>query len=433
MLCAALLFLQGCTTTMTRSDCSNPRVSNLIAPNAYLVVLPYRYRGSDSSRHDDAERINRVIALQAIRIAADMERTHITLVEGDPDDPQCGIESVYERVVDNRTGLFWRRVFHSAVFLWGEIYDAPDGLTLQTHLRTYWNGPRERTLAVELGPPVVTSPLRFTGELPDSTVSFPLHTLPMQVQRGALQAAQDDLEVREWPETLAPAAPLPKKFIVGRWRKPWLELIDRTGPAVWLRVPDQFGAAATLLPELSFARALTAYLTHRVDGRARSREAVRSALHDFRSQLAAKTDPLMRGPLALAAAMEGTLSLVGEPAAATATATPPAAGGAGDAAPDALAGAAAQSPARADLLNLAALARIAGCCQVDTARTVDVILRDLERAYRLDPADGRITMNLLQWYELLLALPQAQRPLQTDEIERRRSALRQSLRGTPAL
>ena len=148
MLCAALLFLQGCTTTMTRSDCSNPRVSNLIAPNAYLVVLPYRYRGSDSSRHDDAERINRVIALQAIRIAADMERTHITLVEGDPDDPQCGIESVYERVVDNRTGLFWRRVFHSAVFLWGEIYDAPDGLTLQTHLRTYWNGPRERTLAV---------------------------------------------------------------------------------------------------------------------------------------------------------------------------------------------------------------------------------------------------------------------------------------------
>jgi hypothetical protein len=438
LLLLVVLLLQGCGATVLRSDCSNPRVSNVLVPKAYLVVLPFRYRGADvapadaaatdaarDTRAAEAERMNQIVALQAMRIASSMDGTHITLVEGDPNDPRCGIEPVYEHVVFNRTGLFWRRVFHSAVFLWGEFYDAPDGLTVQTHLRTYWNGPSDRELAIELPRPGSRRPWRFTGELPDSTLSFPTRTLRVDAQRTALQSTARTFEVRVEPDPSAATAPMPRKYMVGQWRKPWLELVDRQGPAVWVKVPESADDADQLLPELSFARALTAYLTHRVDGNEASRFVVRDSLRAFRDRFADSSDQLMREPLAVAAALEGTLNLsVGSDTA------PRSDGPFADAGRAALAGATELLPYSAALINLSAISRMAACCAADDGgHGAAAIRRDLERAYQIDPSDTRIATNLLQWYELLPTLGPQRQTLPAAELERRARALRAALAG----
>lgn len=241
----------------------------------------------------------------------------------------------------------------------------------------------------------------------------------LRLRVESLSPQHSPLEVRESASTGAAPAKMPRKFIVGRRRDPWLELVDGEGPSVWLRVPQSFGATRSLLPELSFARALTAYLNYRVSGDTRDRDEVHSALKDFRAYSEpSANDPLLQTPLAMAGVLEGTLGLAST------------AGPGGDRASDrdmqaALADAYRLVQSRADLLNLTAMARMPDCCG-SGPEAAEGIRRALERAYRLDAGDDQVVTNLLQWYELMLKLPPPQRTLGTDEIARRYRILRRA-------
>ncbi len=429
LLLGVAALLQGCGATLLRTACDNPRISNFGAPSSYIVMLPYRYGGSSPANRESAAQLNQITRLQALQGAVDAPATQVTLVEGDPDkpaDPACGIENVYDRVVENRAGLFWRRLFHSAVFVWGEIFDRDDGILVQSHLRVFWNGAASRDLEVLVDVPGQARPLRFAGSLPSDTISFPARKIGRQEQQQLAQAIASGLQLRREPRLDAEPVPLPAKFSAVAWRRPWLELQDRELRSFWMLIDDAGLHTGPVLPETVFARAMASYLNHRVDGDRSSREQAVAALARFRAALPRPDDPLLRVPLAMTAVIEGTLGLGSGAAAATPdrdllpaqAADDPAAGRAQMQA--ALAEAARRLPGNGEVLNLAAIARIPGCCDgADAPQHIQDIQRMLERAWALEQGNTKIGRNMLQWYRFLATLPPERLPFDRDALAAR--------------
>lgn len=431
---AVAALLQGCGATLLRTACDNPRVSNFGAPSSYIVMLPYRYGGNSATNRESAAQLNQIARLQALQSAVDAPATQVTLVEGDPDkpaDPACGIENVYDRVVENRSGLFWRRLFHSAIFVWGEIFDRDDGILVQSHLRVFWNGAASRELEVLVDVPRQARPLRFLGSLPSDTISFPARKIGRQEQAQLAQAIASGLQLRREPRLDAEVVPLPAKFSAVAWRRPWLQLQDRELRSFWMLIDDTGLQAGPVLPETVFARAMASYLNFRIDGDRTSREQAVAALARFRASVARPDDPLMRVPLAMTAVIEGTLGLGGS---AGAAATPDrdlaqqAAARTDDGSdPGAraqmqavLAEAARRLPGNAEVLNLAAIARIPGCCSgADAPQRIQEIQRMLERAWALEQGNTRIGRNMVQWYRFLGTLPPERLPFDRGELAAR--------------
>lgn len=429
---AAAALLQGCGATLLRTACDNPRISNFGAPSSYIVMLPYRYGGSSAANRESAEQLNQIARLQALQGAVDAPATQVTLVEGDPDnpaDPACGIENVYDRVVENRSGLFWRRLFHSAVFVWGEIFENGDGIMVQTHVRVFWNGAASRDLEVLVDVPSLARPLRFVGSLPSETISFPARRISRQEQAQLAGAIATGLQLRREPRLDAESAQLPAKFSAVAWKRPWLQLQGRDGRNLWMLIDEAGQRAVPVLPETAFARAMAAYLNFRVGGDRASHEQAVAALATFRAALDRPDDPMLRVPLAMAAVIEGTLSLTGEPSAPN----PPdrdvlqksAQDADGESARQtqtqvALSEAARRLPGNGAVLNLAAIARIPGCCDgSDAPQRIQEIQRMLDRAWALELGDGKIGSNLVQWYRFLATLPTARLPYGPDELAAR--------------
>jgi hypothetical protein len=441
---AVAALLQGCGATLLRTACDNPRVSNFGAPSSYIVMLPYRYGGSSAVNRESAAQLNQITRLHALQSAVDAPATQVTLVEGDPDqpaDPACGIENVYDRVVENRSGLFWRRLFHSAIFVWGEIFDRDDGILVQSHLRVFWNGAASRELEVLVDVPQQARPLRFSGSLPSDTISFPARKIGRQEQAQLAQAIASGLHLRREPRLDAEVVPLPAKFSAVAWRRPWLQLQDRELRSVWMLIDDTGLQAGPVLPETVFARAMASYLNFRVDGDRTSREQAVAALARFRASVARPDDPLMRVPLAMTAVIEGTLGLGGSAAAAatsdrdllpTQTADDPAAGRAQMQA--ALAEAARRLPGNGEVLNLAAIARIPGCCGgADAPQRIQEIQRMLERAWALEQGNARIGRNMLQWYRFLATLPPERLPFDRATLAARTQQARDAVDAWAAM
>ena len=432
LLLAAAALLQGCGATLLRTACDNPRVSNFGAPSSYIVMLPYRYGGQSDVNRASAAQLNQIARLQALQGAVDAPATQVTLVEGDPDkpaDPACGIENVYDRVVENRAGLFWRRLFHSAIFVWGEIFDRDDGILVQSHLRVFWNGAASRDLEVLVDVPGQARPLRFAGSLPSDTISFPARKIGREEQAQLAQSIAAGLQVRKEPRLDAEAVPLPAKFSAVAWRRPWLQLQDRDLRSFWMLIDDTGLQAGPVLPETLFARAMASYLNFRVDGDRSAREQAVAALARFRAALTRPDDPLLRVPLAMTAVVEGTLGLA---SGATPPATadrdllqPPETDATGDAAARAqmqaaLADAARRLPGNGEVLNLAAIARIPGCCDgADAPQRIQEIQHMLERAWALEQGNAKIGRNMVQWYRFLAALPPERLPFGRDELAAR--------------
>jgi len=427
---AAAALLAGCGATMLRTACDNPRISNFGAPSSYIVMLPYRYGGSSTTNRESAAQLNQIARLQALQGAVDAPATQVTLVEGNPDrptDPACGIENVYDRVLENRSGLFWRRLFHSAIFVWGEIFDRDDGILVQSHLRVFWNGAASRDLEVLVDVPSLARPLRFAGSLPSDTISFPARKISRQEQAQLAQAIASGLQLRREPRLDAEPAQLPAKFSAVAWKRPWLQLQDREMRSVWMLIDEAGLRAGPVLPETLFARAMASYLNFRVDGDRASREQAVAALATFRAALAHPDDPLLRVPLAMTAVIEGTLGLASDTSTA---ATPdhdvlqlPAQGVDGEPARQvqaALAEAALRLPGNGKVLNLAAIARIPGCCGgSDASERIQEIQRMLDRAWALEQGDAKISSNLVQWYRFLATLPPERLPFDLDELAAR--------------
>lgn len=423
MLLSGVALLQACSASMLRTSCSKPRVSNFGAPSSHIVMLPYRYGGSKPANADAAVQFNQLARLQALQGAAELKSTQITLVEGDPADKACAVEAVYDRVIDPAKGLFfWRRPFNSAIFVWGEIFDRGDSLLVQSHLRVFWNGASDRALEVSIDSPTLARPLKFGGDLPSETISFPAQLLSPDRQEQLRIAMNSELQVRQAPDSAAPVAALPTRIAAVAWKRPWLEIRDRARPegTVWVLIEENGLDARHATPEAMFARALSSYLNFRVSPNADSRKRATTALAQFRTAFSPlSSNPQSRVPLALADVLEGTLGLPmawqslysvdADDGALQSTVSPQAQA--------ALSGAAQRLPGNGDVLNLAAIALIPGCCAgPDAAARVVNIDRMLVHAEALTRGNTKVAQNLVNWYAYLATLPDSSLPFSREEV-----------------
>jgi hypothetical protein len=393
VLASAAALLQGCANNAIRTGCDNPRVSNFGSPTSYVVMLPYRYGGKDAAREDSAQQINRITQLQALQGSLDMPTTQITFVEGDAaKDTRCRIEYAYDRVIENRSSLLWRRPYHSAIFLWGEIYDRDDGVIVQSHMRIFWNGSADRELEVRVPVPNSSQSLLFTGDMPSDTISFPPQTFSASQMAQLSDIAKASLQVREEPRLDAKPTPLPRRFAVMSWKRPWLELVGRDLRKAWVLVDDDgLRNNNTALPETTFMHAMASYLNFRVDSQDSSRRQAINALDKYRSAIATSNSPLRRESLALSKVMEGTMAMTSNAA---------------DPSHAVLADASRELPTNGNVLNLVAMTAIPACCNnVDSPARITQIQTMLEQASMLEPGDDKIGRNLINWYRLLGTLP----------------------------
>lgn len=440
MVLLAAALLSGCGATLIRTPCDKPRVSNFNVPSSYIVVLPYGYKGRIQAHHDAAGIINQLATLQALQAAAQMKSTQITLVEGRPNDAQCDIENVYDRVLDERNPLFWRRPYHSAIFVWGELFDHDEGVVVQSHMRVFWNGPNDRALEVAVAGPTLARPLKFSGDLPSDSIAFPGFVITAPAQQRLAARLRSGLHARAEARADAAPAELPRTIASVNWRAPWLELRGRDGQSAWLHIDESAQTTRDALPAALFAQAMASYLNHRVDSDAESRRRTLDSLARFRAAVASVSDERLRLPLALADVIEGSLGLVPPPTSAVATASNLglAAQQQTSVVPElaqrSLDDAARQLPNDANVLNLAAIARIPSCCDgADAAMRIAQIQQQLERAVQLERGNLRIAANLVNWYRYLDARTDAPLPYSRAELGERTRAAERSLSAWSAL
>jgi hypothetical protein len=379
--------------------------------------------------------------MQAIAMAFDVGRTQLTLLEA-PEEGECEIADVYDAVTSNRAGLFWRRLVHSAVFVWGEVFERGGAVYTQTYMRVFWTG-KEDTVRVRIPLPAQKEVLEFAGRFPSSTISFPPRRLP-SAALAQISTAVDRLQPRTDADPAAPAVAMPKRFAVSAWRGGWIRLTAEDGQESWLSKEEIARGTAGLLPEMEFVRAVTAYLQYTVTHSGRSARIAVEALRSFEQQ---HRDPRQRSiqqPLAIADVILGMLgqARLDEAAAlresGAAAATPPVAPDqetltaqfqglpmdAGDAPERRYAQAATRTPADADVLTLSALAKLPDCCTGARARQrVAEITESLTTARRLDSANPAAAANLLNWYRILGGLDDALLPFPRREIAERASRL----------
>ncbi len=423
LLLTVAALLQGCGAVMLRTPCENPRISNLSAPSSYVVMLPYRYGGNSDVNRESALQLNRIATLQALQGAVETDETQITLLEGEPSNPKCGIETVYDRIVESRSGLFWRRPFHSAVFVWGEIFDRDDGLIVQSHMRVLWNGSADREFEVSVDLPAPARPLRFGGSLPAGTISFPAKKFTRADQERLASLITAELQVRVAPRLDAAPVELPAQFMVMDWRRPWLKLLGPDLRSVWLLIDERGLEAGSALPETLLARAMANYLNFRVNGDAESRRQALDSLSRFRAALVRTGDPLTKVPLAVADVIEGTLGLPTPRHPSTQeNPTVPVQS------QSALANAARALPSNGEVLNLAAISRIPGCCDdIDAAARILEIQNLLERAEALELGNLKIAQNLVNWYSYLATLSDEKLPFTRAQLSLRTLKAKASL------
>ena len=103
------LLLPGCAGVLT-VPCDEARVSNLVAPTAYVVKLPFTL--DDALPADGAAaRLDQLLELQAIVLATDVSSTHLTLLRP-PGTGECDAGSVYRQTITQRAGLIGRRLYN---------------------------------------------------------------------------------------------------------------------------------------------------------------------------------------------------------------------------------------------------------------------------------------------------------------------------------
>jgi len=336
---------------------------------------------------------------------------HVTLLRDS--GKGCDIESVYKTFTEKH--FLQRQLMSTVVFYWGDVFELDDRVLVQSHMRTLWKNPSENLVDVEVPLSGGRSRLRFTGSVPYTTVSFPPRSLPVGERPGGGNELRMSLEARSAPNVAADKVPVPRKFIIQRREGDWVELLDMaSGATVWVGVTDPGANAKSLLPELSFAHALSAYASY---GRVASNHSADNAilwLDEFRSAYGVpKGDDALRHPMAVADAVEAVLRR-----------------GRGDSerrrANELIDKAVSALPTSSTVLNLAAILKIEQCCA--TKEAAIEIQRRLELARRLDAGNEMIAQNLLNWYRLLEEKDIAVWPDAPDETRRRKEQLAAALR-----
>ncbi len=408
--------LQGCSTTVLSAPCDDPKVSNSSIPFVYLVMLPYVYRGDaapSETYSSTIDSINDAARLQVVRMGVETTDMHVTLLRDE--GQKCDIEGVYKAFTAKR--FFERNLQSTVVFYWGDLFEVRDKILIQSHIRTLWKNPAENLIFVGVRSSFEGQDLKFTGSVPYATVSFPPRTLTVAEQPGAEAGLRFALESRSAPKSTATATPLPRKFIIHRRDGDWVELRDAfSATSVWVAVNDSASNVKSILPELSFAHALSAYASYsRFPDEHIADNAIRW-IAEFRSAYdLSRPDDDLRQPLAVADVVEAVLLR---------------AQGHGDTErrrADALMDKAVVSlPTNSAVLNLAAILKIEQCC--GTRDAAIEIQRRLETARQLDAGNEMIAHNLLNWYRLLEDKEDSVWPESKAETRRRAAQLAEALR-----
>ncbi|RYD69401.1 MAG: hypothetical protein EOP84_28535, partial [Verrucomicrobiaceae bacterium] len=380
--------MSGCSTTVLTASCDRPKVSNSSTPYVYLVMLPYGYKDSKASQHESraaADALNDVARLQVVRMGAETTNMHVTLL--DESEKKCNIESVYKEFTATR--FFERNLRSTVVFYWGEVYEVDDAVQVRSHMRTLWKNPKENLIEVDVRTPDRGTNFRFTGWVPYATVSFPARKLPVGSRLSEGGELRMSLQARATPDA-ENLAPLPKSFTIQQRKGEWVELQERsTARSVWVNLNDPGTYAKAVLPELSFAHAMSAFASF---GRLPKRDTAEDAitwLNEYRAAYKqAELDEELAPSMAIAAIVEAVLlryrGLRDENR------------GAAD---QLIEQAVKALPVNSAVLNLAAILQIDKCCKTKEAMTL--IQSRLETARILDVGNEIIARNLLNWYRFL--------------------------------
>ncbi|MBS0448206.1 MAG: hypothetical protein JSR59_19930 [Proteobacteria bacterium] len=448
-LIAGVAVLSGCASVV-RTPCDAPRVSNLVAPDVYVIKLPLNV--DPQMGGNTASRLDALLTLKTIAIVRNVGHANLTLLDAAPRDAgaspaaaECSLPDVYRLVTDSNSGFFGRRLFHSALFLWGDIYTSRDGsLYLQMYMRMLWNG-REGAVQVPRTLQSSGETLQFSGSLPSSTIVFPPRKLAASLV-DAVSGTPDGLVVRTKPYEGAPRADLPSEFIVFGSRGGWVLLQSRDGLERWLQGDDALGRAGGFAPELDFAHAVAAYLEFLASRSAGSARTSYDAFRRFYAaygedggerrqslQLQLAIGKIILARLASARSAEeqqhdrGWLGLFdGHGGLASAFSE----GELGDESvqEERYANALQLAPADSDILTLSALAKIPDCCTgSDPRRTIAEITHELTSAREIDPVSSVAARNLLNWYRVLQEVDPRLLPFPPDVLAMRRTALARAL------
>jgi hypothetical protein len=403
-----VLMLQGCASVV-KAPCDSVRPSQWMAPTVYLIKFPFVMNDPESPVQ---QRIDALLDLQAIAISSNLGQSNLTLLESTSRDG-CDVSEVFDAVTSSNAGIFGRRLYRSAVFVWGEVFEEKNTVYTQTFVRVFWNA-RDATVAVSVKTSAEDRPLKFTGQFPSATIAFPPQKISRDVLRK-LERAGEELEPRASPDSDGAPVPLPKRFTVGGSRRGWILLISKNGQDTWLPT-DAIGAqSAGLVPEFEFVRAASAFLQFSATGSDRSARIATDAVRRFKKQYADAGQAIPVLPSAIGDIISGTLKQVGadQRAGVAAECSLRSAGGhigvSGlDAALDDEAprvdfkSAVTRMPQDSDVLTLSALGRIYALCGRPPApQELEEITLALENARQIDSANPANVANLANWYRLL--------------------------------
>lgn len=380
--------LSGCATSVLSSPCDKPGISNAALPTVYMVLVPYSYRAFSampSELHETAaQAVNETAGLQMLRMAAETNDMHVTLLRGS--NSECQIEPIYQAFSRGRLN---RNLLSNVVFYWGEVYQSNDKVLVQSHLRVLWKDSSDQYIQFSAQAGEQTPPLRFTANLPYSTTSFTPRLLSLD-GTGSLLNARSALRARVAPHDDAAEVTLPNSFMVMKREGKWVEVRGASVlQSAWVSLRDGDSRIDQLLPELSFANAVASYISYGERPMEDTFRNTRKWLDEFRRGYADDVDTNSGvRPLAIADAIEGALLLHRR------------------ARPEhrekgrmLLDQAANMLSTNSAVLNLAAVSEIDTCCTSKKAATR--IHQRLQLARKLDAGNEIIARNLLNWYRLL--------------------------------
>jgi len=430
VLVAALV--SGCASVM-KANCSAPEVTSWTAPSVFVLKFPFTLEPSLRGVVA-AESIDPLLDLQSVAIASNLVQTNLTLLTSSAGAP-CDVARTYDEVTAKRSGVLGRRLYRSAIFVWGDILQRRGVLYTQTSVRVFWND-RDGTVDMRYAVPGLDQPLRFVGRFPDTTIVFPPQPVS-EATLAKLATHADRLRPRAAPNLAAPTVELPQHFTIAGSRRGWILLVPKEGAEAWLSIEAIADTSLDLVPEMEFVRAVAAYLQFTASGSERSARISEESLRLFTKNgptgSAAQSLPLaiadvIRGTLKQSARGDGIAAFPGAECLLTGGATPLNAMNASSAVD--FESAISRNTHDSDILTLSALGKIAGLCRgthESTRSEIEAITQSLQAARRYDVASPEGVVNLTSWYRLLSRVDTSLSRAAREEMNDRANALERAM------
>jgi hypothetical protein len=292
-----LLFTNAAQAAVAHRDCRFPMVFEGAAVN--VVVLPYRYTGSDYSLTNLGNRLSLLVKLDVLSNILGYGSVGAVQMEMPPgtseDDPSCLPETVLPILLgtrppdmalagmfaDRRGSVSALRPHHGLVMVWGLLYEEGNDVFVQTYAR-FLRRDTDETITFQAGGS------SFSAKPSSQVLAF----TPQKFTQGQLKQIEDSYRradyVRAQPDDSAPGDQLPELvakcagygcddspvhagFYVQEKRGEWIR-IQYMDPSQgqrkegWIHSGGGLAGAPLdkILPELKFIEGSAGYLRERV-------------------------------------------------------------------------------------------------------------------------------------------------------------------------